>query len=606
LHIVPISRSGDTPREAARPTALQAVQGALEAYRRGESTEAERLCRLALTLKADYFDALYLGAIIAGQSGRAEEAAELFANAVRANPNVPDVHYNRGVALGELNRHAEALDSYDRTIALKADHVDAHYNRGVTLRELGRPDDALPSFERAIALNPRYAEAHNNRGIALAQLQRYEEALRAYEQAIALEANYAEAHNNRGVALMQLGRATEALAAFDRAIALRTHYAQAWNNRGLALEDLERPGDAIASYERAIDLQPSYPEALYNRGNALRSAYRHRDAVASYERALALEPGYAAAHWNLADCLLLLGDFARGWQEYEWRWKLDRPGAEQRLAQPLWLGESSLEGRTILLHSELGFGDTLLFCRYAKGVAALGAEVVLQVQPPLVPLLAQLDGVTQAVAQGSPPPPFDCHCPLMSLPLAFKTDLPTIPAEIPYLRSDPERVERWRQRLGEKANRPRIGLVWSGSRLLRNDRRSMPLAELLRLTGDWAEWLSLQTDVRESDIALLSSRSDLRDLGTALTDFAETAAAIELIDVLVTVDTSIAHVAGGMGKPVWIMLPRSAHDWRWMLDREDSPWYPTARLFRQAADGDWGSVVARVRAELIRVFGKAT
>jgi ADP-heptose:LPS heptosyltransferase len=235
-------------------------------------------------------------------------------------------------------------------------------------------------------------------------------------------------------------------------------------------------------------------------------------------------------------------------------------------------------------------------------VASLGAKVVLQVQPPLVPLLAQLDGVTQAVAQGSPPPPTDCHCPLMSLPLAFKTDLRTIPADIPYLRSDPARVERWKQRLGEKTHRPRIGLVWSGSRMLRNDRRSMPLAELLRLTGEWAEWLSLQTDIRESDTALLSSRSDVRDVGTGLTDFADTAAVIELIDVLVTVDTSIAHVAGGLGKPVWIMLPRSAHDWRWMLDREDSPWYPTARLFRQKADGDWPGVVERVRAELIRVF----
>ena len=591
-------------REPRPATAAQALQQALAAYQRGEPAEAARLGRVALELKADYFEALYFSAILAGQNGRADEAADLLDKAVRVNPRVADVHYNRAVALGELKRHAEALESYDRAIALKDDHVDAHYNRGVTLRELERPAEALASFDRAVALNPTFAEAHNNRGIVLALDQSYEEALRSYEAAVALNADYTEAHNNRGVALMQLGRSTEALAAFERAIALKADYAQAWNNRGLALEDLERAVDAIASYERAIALQPSYPEALYNRGNALRTAYRHRDAVASYEQALSFEPGYAAAHWNLADCLLLLGDFGRGWKEYEWRWKLDRPGAEQRFGQPPWLGESSLEGRTILLHSELGFGDTLLFCRYAKRVASLGAKVVLQIQPQLVSLLAKLDGVTQAMAQGSPPPQFDCHCPLMSLPLAFKTDLPTIPADIPYLRSDPVRVERWKQRLGEKTRRPRIGLVWSGSRMLRNDRRSMPLAELLRLTGDWAEWLSLQTDVRESDIALLSSRSDLRDVGTALTDFADTAAAIELIDVLVTVDTSIAHVAGGMGKPVWIMLPRSAHDWRWMLDREDSPWYPTARLFRQGADGDWAGVVDRVRAELLRMFGK--
>jgi len=598
---VPVNQP--TIRDSRPATAAQALQQALAAYQRGEHAEAARLGRVALELKGDYFEALYFSAIIAGQSGRADEAAELLEKAVRCNPNVADAHYNRGVALGELERRGEALESYERAIALKPDHVDAHYNRGVTLRELDRPADALASFERVIALSPRHAEAHNNRAVALAQLQRYEEALQAYERAIALKHDYAEAHNNRGVALVQVGRTTEAMADFERAIALKADYAQAWNNRGLAFEELERPVDAIASYERALALQPSYPEALYNRGNALRSAYRHRDAIASYERALTLEPGYAAAHWNLADCLLLLGDFHRGWQEYEWRWKLDRPDAAQRFEEPPWLGDSSLEGRTILLYSELGFGDTLLFCRYAKRVASLGAKVVLHVQPPLVPLLAQLEGVTHAVAQNSPPPPFDCHSPLMSLPLAFKTDLPTIPADIPYLRSDPARVEGWRQRLGEKTARPRIGLVWSGSRKLRNDRRSMSLARVLELTGDWAEWVSLQTDMLESDIELLASRPDLRDLGTALTDFADTAAAIELIDVLVTVDTSIAHVAGAMGKPVWIMLPRSAHDWRWMLDREDSAWYPTARLFRQTVDGDWANVIARVRAELIRVFG---
>ena len=599
--IVPINPSTGNARGAAGFSAPEAMRHAVAAYQRGEGAEAERLCRVALSLKSDYFDALYLSAVIAGQRGRPEEAAELLAQAARVNPNVPDVHYNRGVALGELERHAEALQSYERAIALQADHVDAHYNRGVMLRELQRPEDALASFERAISLRPRYAEAHNNRAVTLAELGRQADALESYDRAVALRADYAEAHNNRGVTLVRLGRPLEALKSFDRAISVKANYAQAWNNRGLALEDLERPSDALPSYERAVALEPSYPEAFYNRGNALRDMYRHRDAAASYERALALDPGYAAAHWNLADCLLLLGDFGRGWREYEWRWKLDPAGA-RRFAQPLWLGESTLQGRTILLHSELGFGDTLLFCRYAQRVASLGARVILEAQAPLLPLLAGLEGVTQAVARDAPLPAFDCHCPLMSLPLAFKTDLDSVPADIPYLRSDPARVALWQERVGSDRIRPRVGLVWSGSGKLKNDRRSMPLDEILKMTGDWAEWLSLQTDVRQSDIALLSSRTDVRDLGTQLMDFADTAAAIELLDVLVTVDTSIAHVAGAMGKPVWIMLPRNAHDWRWMLEREDSPWYPTARLFRQPEHGDWSSVVARVRAELRRSF----
>ncbi len=562
------------------------------------------MCRLALSAKTDYFDALYLSGIIAGQRGRAEEAAELLSRAVRANPNVADAHYNRGVALDELDRPADALQSYERAIALKPDHADAYYNRGVALRELDRPADALVSFDRAIALQPGYAEAYNNRGVVLARLQRHVEALESYERAIAIRPDYAEAYNNRGVALGELNRPAEAEKSYARAIELKPDHARAHNNRGLALADLDRPAEALRSYEHAIALNPDYAEAYYNCGNALRDLHRHHDAVERYERALALKPDYAAAHWNLADCRLLLGDFTRGWQEYEWRWRLAPTGdAKQEFSQPLWLGEPALHERTILLHSELGLGDTLLFCRYASQVAALGAKVLLQVQPPLLPLLAHLQGVAEALPSGAALPPFDYHCPLMSLPLAFKTDLRNIPADIPYIRSDPARVAAWRQKLGASTERPRVGIVWSGSMKLRNDRRSMPLTEMLKLVGDWAEWISVQAEVRESEIPLLASRADIRDLGSGFKDFADTAALIESIDLLVTVDTSVAHVAGAMGKPVWILLPFNPHDWRWMLDREDSPWYPTARLFRQPSAGDWTSVIGRVKGELLRRFG---
>jgi len=582
------------------------VQHALAAYHRGETTEAERLCRLALSAESNYFDALYLSGILAGQAGRAEEAAELLSRAVRANPNVADAYYNRGVALDELGRRAEAVESYERAIALKADYVDAYYNRGVALRELQRPEDALASFDRAIALRADYAEAHHNRGVVLGRLQRHADALESYERAIALRPGYAEAHNSRGAALSELGRTAEAVESYTRAVSLRPDYAHAHNNRGLALADLDRPAEALQDFERAIALDPRYAEAFYNRGNALRDLHRHRDAIASYERALSLEPDHAAAHWNLADCLLLSGDFARGWQEYEWRWKLERGHDRREFEQPLWLGAPALHGRTILLHSELGLGDTLLFCRYAREVAATGARVLLQVQPSLLPLLADLEGAAQALPQDAPLPAFDYHCPLMSLPLAFKTDAGSIPAHIPYLRSDPERVAAWRERLGPKGPRPRIAIVWSGSMKLKNDRRSAPLAELLRLVAGWAEWISLQTELRDADLPLLASRPELRHVGGQLNDFADTAAALELADVLVTVDTSVAHVAGAMGKPVWILLPFNPHDWRWMLEREDSPWYPTARLFRQPAPGDWASVIDRVGAELRLRYGAGT
>ena len=592
------------PQSGAATLSLpQAVHAAVAAYQRGAWADAERLCRSAVDLKADHFEALYLLGIIAGQTGRKQEAAELLSKALSADPSNADACYNHGVALGELKRHAEALQSYERAIALRPDYADAYYNRGVALSELNRPAEALESYDRAIALKPAYAEAYNNRGIVLGSLQRHAEAAGSYDRAIALRADYANAYNNRGVALGFLQRHAEALASHERAIALKPDYVEAYNNRGNVLIDLERPAEALASLEHAIALKPDYAEAHYNRGNALRDLHRHVEAVASYERALALRPDYASAHWNLADCRLLLGDFAHGWEEYEWRWKLtQREKGTRDFVQPLWLGGEPVEGQTILLHSELGLGDTLLFCRYAKEVAALGAKVVLEVQPPLLPLLGNLEGVTEILPRGAPLPAFDCHCPLLSLPLAFKTDLSNIPAGVPYIRSNPARVAAWQEQLGPK-RKPRLGLVWSGSTALRNDKRSMALAEMLPLMGDWAEWVSLQKEVRETDAFLLALRPELRDVGGELNDFADTAALVELMDVVVTVDTSVANLAGAMGKPVWILIPFNPHDWRWMLDREDSPWYPTARLFRQPAAGDWASVIRRVSEELALRFG---
>jgi tetratricopeptide (TPR) repeat protein len=590
---------------AARAATLavsQLTQDAVAAYQRGATAEAERLCRLALDAKPDYFDALYLAGIIAEQSGRAEEAVGLLSKAVAVNPSIADAHYNRGVALGELKRTAEALESYERAIALRADYADAYFNRGVALAELDRPTEAVESYDRAIALKPDYAEAYNNRGIALSRLRRYVEALASYEGAIAHKPDYARAYNNRGVALRELDRSAQALESYDRAIALRPDYAEAYNNRGIALAELDRPEEALESCERAVALRPGYAEAFYNRGNALRDLCRIKEAVDSYERAIALAPDYASAHWNLADCRLLLGDFALGWQEYEWRWKsAENDNGLREFEQPLWLGAQTLKGRTILLHSELGVGDTFHFCRYAKEVAALGANVVLEVQPSLLTLLADLEGVAQVVARGAPLPAFDYHCPLMTMPLVFKTDLATIPANIPYVRSDPARVAAWREKLGNKS-KPRVGLVWSGSMLLKNDKRSMALAEMLPLAGDWAEWVCLHKEVAESETDLLASRPDVRFVGGELKDFADTAALLDLMDIVVSVDTGVAHLAGAMGKPVWILLPFIPIDWRWMLDREDSVWYPTARLFRQSANRDWASVIGRVNEELARHF----
>jgi len=574
------------------------LQSAFAAFQRGDLKEAERIGRSVLSVRADQFEALFLLGIIAGQAGRPAEAVDFLSRAIAANPSSPDAHFNRGVALGELGRGDEALDSYDRVLALNPSYAEAHFNRGVVLGGSRRWTEAIECYDRAIALRRDYAEAHHNRGVALVELGRPAEALESYERAIELRPSYAAAFNNRGVALAALGRLDEALESYESSIRLKPDYAGAYDNRGVALLELDRAADALASHERALALRPEFAEAHYNRGNALRELSRHREAIESYERALALRPDHASAHWNLADCLLLLGEFARGWQEYEWRWKLeDRRENRRDFAQPLWLGGEPLAGKTILLHSELGLGDTILFCRYATRVAAAGAKVVLEVQPALLPIMIGLEGVALALPRGAPLPAFDAHCPLMSLPLAFKTDLATIPSGVPYLGSDAERVAAWIERLGTY-DRPRVGLVWSGSVMLKNDRRSMPLAQMVALLSSWAQWVSLQKDVPEADAALLASRSDLLHVGDALHDFAETAAVLTLMDLVITVDTSVANLAGAMGKPVWILLPHNPHDWRWMLERRDSPWYPTARLFRQPSPGDWASVIERVREEL--------
>ena len=588
---------------AAGLSAGEAMRRAVEAFQRGDLAEAERLCRAVLDAKADHFDALYLAGIISGRAGRAADAALFMTRATVADPKHADAHYNRGVALGELGQQADAAESYRRATALNPAHADAFFNRGVMLGTLGLHAEALECYARTLALQPRYAEAHQNRGIALAGLDRHAEALASYDQAIALRPGHAASHNNRGAALAALGRPLDALVEYDRAIALRPGHAEAHVNRAIALHDLDRPAEALASCDRALALRADHAEAHFNRGNALRELNRHAEALEAYERAIAIDPGHASAHWNLADCRLLLGDFAGGWREYEWRWRLrQRAHGRRDFAQPLWLGEQPLEGRTILLHAELGLGDALQFCRYVPRVAALGATVLLEVQAGLVPLLGSLTGVYEVLPRGATLPAFDYHCPLMSLPLAFRTDAATIPATIPYLKSDPARVAAWQRRLGPR-KQPRVGVAWSGSRALANDKRSMRLSDFLPLLAEGIEWISLQKEVAADEANKLASITGLRHFGDELGDFADTAALIELVDLVVTVDTSVTHVAGALGKEVWILLPYGTHDWRWQLGREDSPWYPNARLFRQPAPGDWGSVVGRVAGELARRFG---
>jgi tetratricopeptide (TPR) repeat protein len=348
-------------------------------------------------------------------------------------------------------------------------------------------------------------------------------------------------------------------------------------------------------------VKPDYAEAFNNRGNALQALKRLDEALASYDKALAFKPDYAEAHWNEALLRLLTGDFSRGWAKYEWRWRNESLALSTRnFSQPLWLGAAAIDGKTILLHSEQGFGDTIQFCRYVPLLAARGARVILEVPRSLQELMTNLAGATQVISKGDSLPDFDVQCPFLSLPLAFATRLETIPSATPYLRAPVQALKNWQARLGPKA-RPRIGLAWSGRPTHKNDQnRSISLRSLLALLDIEATFVSLQKDVRTDDAAVLKERDDILDFGDALKDFSDTAALISHLDLVISVDTSVAHLAGALAKPVWVLLP-FLPDWRWLLDRDDSPWYPTARLFRQDNTRAWDDVIVRVH-EALRDF----
>jgi tetratricopeptide (TPR) repeat protein len=561
----------------------------------------------AIALDADLADAHSNRGVVLGELQRLEEALASLDRAVALRPSFAAAYFNRANVLRALHRADAALDAYDRAIAIDPKYAEAHFNRGSLLLSAGRHHEALESFDVAISFRSNYAEARLNHGIALKALGRTQDALASLESAIAVDGRCAEAFSNRGVLQRELGQYAASLASFEQAIAIKPLYAEAHCNRGNTLTALNRFDEALACYDRAIELRHAYPEAHSSRGVALVETRRVDAAIASFDTAIELRPDYAEAYFNRAMASLMLGQFDTGWMDYEWRRK--RPDvawdpASTSFEEPAWRGDEPLFGRTILLWCEQGLGDTLQFCRYAPLLANWGATVILQAPPPLVDLLASLPQV-RVVKFGDPLPRFDCQCPLMSLPLAFKTTLQTIPSPRGYLQSDPARVAQLRATLA-KSDRPRIGLVWSGSRSHRNDRnRSIAVSLLLHFLPSGLQYISLQMDMRDIDRAVLDQRPDITDCADEIHDFRDTAALCESLDLLISVDTSVAHLSAAIGKETWVLLPFSP-DWRWLLDRPDSPWYEALRLYRQDAIGDWTATLARLRQDLLQKFPSGT
>jgi tetratricopeptide (TPR) repeat protein len=507
---------------------------------------------------------------------------------------------SEALAIAIQHHRADRLQAaeqiYRQILAVEPNHAHAWHLLGVIAHQVGKYEYAVEDIERAIGLNGTEAEFHNNLGGAYCALRRIPEAVACYRRALELKPDYAEAHYNLGNLLKEQGKLEEAAACYRRALELKPDYAEAHNNLGIALKDQGELEEAIGCYRRVLQLRPNDVEPHNNLGVALREQGKLDEAVACHRRALQLSPDDADAHWNQSLLSLLIGDFPRGWAEYEWRWKTNQ-FTPRDFSQPLWDGRP-LQGRTILLHAEQGFGDAIQFIRYAPLVKQAGARVLVECRKPLVRLLAGCRGVDALIGRGDDPPLFDVQAPLLSLPGIFRTSLGTIPVDVPYLFADPGLVAQWRQELGGIAGF-KIGIAWQGNPKFSGDRgRSIPVGHfepLASLPG--THFFSLQKGAGVEQLQDAAGRFPITEVGSRLEDFTDTAAVMMNLDLVVTSDTAVAHLAGALGVPVWVAL-RFIPDWRWLLERSDSPWYPTMRLFRQESQGDWQGVFRRIEAAL--------
>ncbi len=571
-----------------------------DAYRQhqaGQWRAAEAGYRRVLGAQPRHAQCLYLLGSLLAQQGQFEQALAPLAQAAALDPSLAEAHNNLGIALKEMGRTHEAIDAYDHALKSRPAYAEAANNKGIALQSEGRLAEAVSCFAQAVAAKPSYAEAWNNQGIGFNALARYEDAACSFAQAIALEPNAARTHNNLGNALMGLSQFTEAVAAYDCALALDSASAEVHSNRGTALKELSRFDEARAALARALQIQPAAPDALSNLATCLLAEGRTADALEAYSLALTLDPQHIDARWNRALALLITGDWAEGWAEYEWRFqKFALPCAS---AAPRWDGKP-LGGKTILVCAEQGAGDTLKFVRYLPLVQALGGRVVFACPPALHSLMASCAGIDQMAAPAEAVP-HDVWTPLLSLPGLFGTTPETVPQSVPYLSTPQELTDAWRTQIERAApGAIKVGLCWAGSPDQKNDHnRSARLTDFAPLAAvPGITFFSLQKGDVGAQAAAPPPGMTLVDLTQDIRDFADTAAVMSAMDLIITVDTSVAHLAGALGLPVWTLLPHAA-PWHYLHGRADSPWYPRMRLFQQAAPRDWAPVFAHVAATLM-------
>ncbi len=634
----PPAQEPETNEPAANLEA--ALKAAVRLYRQGRLEQAKEACGKILRAAPEHFGTLYLLGTVATRLGEYALAADAFAKAAATDPANAEALVNLGLAQKNLGKPDEASASFRRALEIKPSIAEAHNALGKVLQDQNRTlddpkmaEEALACFQRAVEIKPDFAEAHNNLGMELANQEKLDEAAACYRRAVELDPAYAEAHNNLGNVLRHQKKLKEAAACYRRVIGINPNLATAHNNLGKALQGLHRLDKAAASCRRALEIDPEHlgahvtladilyeqdeleeAEAGYRRaleiepdnagtfhslGNTLRMLGNVDEAIAFYRRAIEIRPDFGNAHFHHGLALLAAGDLDRGWEEHEWRWKRESAPKKKRrdFPQPKWDG-SRLDGRTILLHAEQGLGDTIQFIRYAPMVAQRGGRVVVECRQLLIGLFKDMPGIDQLVRKGRDLPPFDVQASLMSLPMILGTTLETIPGDVGYIRGEGRLVDKWKDRLSGFAGR-KVGLCWQGNPKFPRDKwRSIPLKYFANLLDDPSStFINLHKGAGEGQIGECGLEDRIVNYSAEVKSLVDTAAIIENLDLVITSDTSVAHLAGAMGKPVWILL-QFVPDWRWLREREDSPWYPTMRLFRQRKRGDWEDVLARVKRAL--------
>ena len=622
----------------------QKLNEAIQFHQQGQLSQAEPLYRALLNMQPNNLHVLQALSVLLAQNKDFQAALQLMSKSIEIDANNADLFYNRGKMFQDLGQPNDALNDYQRTLALRPNYPDCHNNLGIILLALGRIEEALLCFKNTLALTPTHLNALLNLANTLQEQVQHQEALVYYQKLLAIQTDFAlayfrqgnsfialnrlqealesysksihylvdpdphstsisdglivEAYNNRGNVLKQLGDCDGAIKNYDIAIKLRPNFADAFNNRAATKQHLQRFEDAIQDYQQAILYNDNYFNAYNNLGLLLADIKRFDESITLFKKALIRFPTSPILHFNLGLSLLAIGDYEQGFKEYQWRWQFDVFVNDNKAYHaPLWLGDFDIAGKTILIHSEQGLGDTIQFCRFIPEVARMGAVVIVEVEDSLVALMQSIPAIKQVIEKGQMLPDYDAHCPMLSLALACKTTLKNIPVQPKYLSVDETKLSTIKKHLSPHT-KPRVGLVWRGNNLHnKNKFRSVQFNQIVSHLPPNCTYISLQKEIELNEQTALDDYPNKVFFTQHLTTMADTAALIEACDVIVSVDTAVAHLAAALGKPTWILLPYNA-DWRWLATGNTSPWYPSVTLLRQSKFGEWDDVMHQLADKL--------